>query len=158
VPRSRARWNLLASETMMMALDSAPGVHANQDQWDGYSAEREEILSHFHASRVKNLVVLSGDLHTFVAGNLTTTGEESGTPIGIELLGGSATSFGLPEELGISANTLDALRKAADPHVIFADFESKGYCVITASRNQLLGEFKTTNTRQPHSSASSLAK
>src|SRR2546423_11962067 len=48
VPKSRARWNLLASEAMMMALDSAPGMHANQDQWDGYSAEREEILTHFH--------------------------------------------------------------------------------------------------------------
>ena len=29
----------------MMALDAAPGQHANQDQWDGYSAEREEILA-----------------------------------------------------------------------------------------------------------------
>jgi alkaline phosphatase D len=158
VSTSRARWNLLASETMMMALDSAPGVHVNQDQWDGYSAEREEILSHFHASGVKNLVVLSGDLHTFVAGNLTTTGEQSGTPVGVELLGGSATSFGLPEEVGIPAKTLDALRKAADPHVIFADFESKGYCVITVTRNEVVGEFKTTNTKQPHSRPSSLAK
>src|SRR3954463_8573656 len=36
LPKSTARWSLLASETMMMALDSVPGSHANQDQWDGY--------------------------------------------------------------------------------------------------------------------------
>src|SRR5439155_15282678 len=96
LPKSKARWKLFASETMMMALDSSPGQHANQDQWDGYSAEREEVLSHFHSQKVENLVVLSGDLHTFIAGNLTTTGEQSGTPVGTEMLAGSATSLGLP--------------------------------------------------------------
>jgi alkaline phosphatase D len=158
VPRSKARWNLFASETMMMALDSAPGNHVNQDQWDGYSAERAEILSHFHATGVKNLVVLSGDLHTFLAGNLTTTGEQSGIPVGTELLGGSVTSLGLPEEVHLSAATLDALRKAADPHIVFAEFEHRGYCVITVNKDELLGEFKTTNTQVAHSSASTLAK
>jgi alkaline phosphatase D len=158
VPAGGARWNLLTSETMMMALDASPGNHVNQDQWDGYSAEREEILSHFHATEVKNLVVLSGDLHTFVAGNLTTTGEATGTPVGVEMLGGSATSFGLPEETKIPAATLDQLRKAADPHIIFADFESKGYCVVTATRTALHGEFKTTNTMKPSGPPRSLAK
>lgn len=158
VPAARARWNLLTSETMMMALDSAPGQHVNQDQWDGYSAERAEILGHFHAEKVKNLVVLSGDLHTFVAGNLTTTGEAAGTPVGTELLGGSATSLGLPEETDLPAATLDALRKAADPHIVFADFERHGYCVITVTRDELRGEFKTTDTMRPHSRVSVLAK
>jgi alkaline phosphatase D len=158
VPAGKARWNLLASETMMMALDSSPGNHVNQDQWDGYSAEREEILTRFHQTRVKNLVVLSGDLHTFLAGNLTTTGTQSGTPVGTELLGSSATSFGLPEETGLSASTLQALRKAADPHIVYADFEHHGYCVVTATKNELLGEFKTADTTKPHSPATTLAK
>jgi alkaline phosphatase D len=158
LPKSKARWKLFASETMMMSLDATKGVHANQDQWDGYSAERAEILGHFHSKGVDNLVVLSGDLHAFVAGNLTTTGEIGGTPVGVELLGGSATSFGLPEELNIPATTLEALAKASDPHVIFTDLESKGYCVVTATKNDLVGEFKTTNTQVPHSSPRSLAK
>jgi alkaline phosphatase D len=159
VPKSKARWNLLASETMMMALDATPGQHANQDQWDGYSAEREEILSHFHSRRVKNLVVLSGDIHTFIAGNLTTTGEKSGTPIGTELVGGSATSLGLPEELGIPAATLDAARQASDPHVVYAEFEHRGYCVVTATKKELVGEFKAVDTtQQPTSPVSTIAK
>jgi alkaline phosphatase D len=159
VPKSKARWNLLASETMMMALDSSPGSHANQDQWDGYSAEREEILTQFHAKKVRNLVVLSGDIHTFIAGNLTTTGEQSGTPVGTELVGGSVTSLGLPEETGFPASTLEALRKSADPHTIYADFEKRGYCVVTVKKNELLGEFKAVGTtQQPHSPTRSLAK
>ncbi len=159
MPNSQARWKLFASETMMMALDSTPGQHANQDQWDGYSAEREEILGSFHSHGVKNLVVLSGDIHTFIAGNLTTTGESTGTPVGVELVGGSVTSFGLPEELGIPAATLEALRQASDPHTIYADFEHRGYCVVTASKDQLVGEFKAVHTTQtPTSAPYSLAK
>jgi alkaline phosphatase D len=148
VPASNARWNLFASETMMMALDSSPGQHANQDQWDGYSAEREEILTSYANKNVENLVVLSGDIHTFVAGNLFTNGETSGTPVGVELVGGSITSFGLPEELNIPATTLEALRQASDPHTIYADFEHRGYCIVEVSKDELTGEFKAMDTTQ----------
>jgi alkaline phosphatase D len=159
LPKSKAKWSLLASETMMMALDSTPGSHANQDQWDGYSAEREEILTEFHSKNVDNLVVLSGDIHTFIAGNLTTNGEQSGTPVGTELVGGSATSFGLPEELKIPSSTLDSLRKASDPHVVYAEFDHRGYCVVNVTKDELQGEFKAVSTTQePNGTVSSLAK
>jgi alkaline phosphatase D len=159
LPKSKANWSLLASETMMMSLDASPGSHANQDQWDGYSAEREEILTDFHNKKVDNLVVLSGDIHTFVAGNLTTTGEQSGTPIGTELVGGSATSFGLPEETGIPSSVLESVRQSSNPHTIYADFDHRGYCVVTVSKNELLGEFKAVSTTQdPHGTVASLAK
>jgi alkaline phosphatase D len=159
VPKSKARWNLLGSQCMMMALDASPGQHANQDQWDGYSAEREEILNHFHDRKVKNLVVLSGDIHTFIAGNLGTNGEQSGKPIGTELVGGSITSLGLADYLGVPAATLEGIRKAADPHTIYADFEKHGYCVVTAKKDELLGEFKAVaTTLQRGSPTTSLAK
>jgi alkaline phosphatase D len=157
VPAGRAKWNLLTSETMMMALDSSPGNHVNQDQWDGYSAEREEILSSFLAAGVENLVVLSGDLHTFIAGNLTTTGESTGTPVGVELLGGSATSFGLPEETGIPAAKLEALLPSADPHIVFGDFVHHGYCVVTVTADQVTGQFKTADITRPRAGATTLA-
>ena len=159
LPKSKAKWPLLASETMMMALDSTPGVHANQDQWDGYSAEREEILTEFLNKNVDNLVVLSGDIHTFLAGDLYTNGETTGKRIGTELVGGSVTSFGLPEELGLPAATLDSLRQASDPHVIYADFEKRGYCVVTADKNKLVGEFRAvSDAKVPNGTVSTIAK
>src|SRR3954451_20633410 len=123
---------------MMMSLDAFPGQHANQDQWDGYSDEREEILTHFHNESVNNLVVLSGDLHTFVAGNLTTNGEQSGVPVGTEMLAGSATSFGLPEALGIPSSTLDSLRQSSDPHIVYAEFDHRGYGLVTVTKDEVL--------------------
>jgi alkaline phosphatase D len=163
VPAGRARWNLLTSETMMMALDSslaapgAPGNTVNQDQWDGYAAERAEILTSFLDAKVQNLVVLSGDLHTFLAGNLTTTGDSTGTPVGVEMLGGSATSLGLVEETGISAATLDGLRRTADPHIIYGDFTHHGYCVLDIARDEITGRFRTADTTHPGARTTTLA-
>jgi alkaline phosphatase D len=159
VPASKAKWKLFASETMMMSLDAVPGQHANQDQWDGYSAEREEILTSFVDKKVDNLVVLSGDIHTFLAGNLFTNGETSGKPVGTELVGGSATSFGLPEELGIPSNVLQSLRQSSDPHVVYADFDHRGYCVVDVTKDALNGEFKgVSDAKVPNGTVSSLAK
>ena len=159
LPKSKAKWSLLASETMMMALDAAPSQHANQDQWDGYSAEREEVLTEFLNKGVDNLVVLSGDIHTFIAGDLYTNGETSGKPIGTELVGGSATSFGLPEELGIPSATLESLRQASNPHTSFAEFDHRGYCVVTADKDKLVGEFKqVSDAKVPNGTISTLAK
>src|SRR3954447_2305227 len=159
VPRSKARWSLLASETMMMALDTSPGNHANQDQWDGYSAEREEILTTLLNKKVDNLVVLSGDIHSFVAGDLYTNGETSGKRVGTELVGGSATSLGLPEETGVPSATLDTIRKSADPHITYADLDHRGYAVVTATKDKLVCEFKgVSDAKVRNGTVSTLAK
>jgi hypothetical protein len=51
------------------------------------------------------------------------------------------------------------LRQASDPHTIYADFEHRGYCVVTVKQDEVLGEFKAMNTTQsPTSQPFSLAK
>jgi alkaline phosphatase D len=144
VPKSKATWKLWGSEVMLMSLQTAPGNNANHDQWDGYGAERQEILDSFVAAGVKNLAALTGDIHTFFAGDLYTTGVESGTKVGVELVGGSATSFGLPEETGIPSSTLTALAPA-DPHIKYFDFDHRGYMVVEASKSELTAEFKAVD-------------
>jgi alkaline phosphatase D len=146
VTGSDARWKLWASEVMIMSLDAGLGQHANPDQWDGYAAERKEIFETFRHKRVKNLVGLTGDIHTFAAGNITTNGNITGKPVGTELVGGSVTSFGLPEETGISAEALEGLRKASDKHILYADFERRGYCVVHVHPKELTAQFKSPDT------------
>ncbi len=46
VPSSSAKWKLWASELMVMSVDApVPGQAAILDSWDGYQAERSEILT-----------------------------------------------------------------------------------------------------------------
>lgn len=159
ISTSDAKWKLWGSQVMMMALQLPATQPVNPDQWDGYSAERAEILGHLKSAKVKNLAVLSGDIHTFFAGDLTTTGDSRGEKVGIELVGGSTTSFGISEAVGIKPEVLDALVPENDPHIGFSDFAHHGYGVVTARRDKLIGELKAAeSTFTPTSPVSTIAR
>jgi alkaline phosphatase D len=157
VVKSDAKWKLWGSETMVMSLDLPKYQHVSQDQWDGYSAERREILEHFLAKGVTNLTAITGDIHTFLAGDMTTTGNVDGTPVGVELVGGSATSLGFPEYLGVPSSTLEDLRIANDPHVKFADFDRRGFGVVTITKSNLGCEFFAVDALTRGAAATPLA-
>ncbi len=143
VPASSATWKLWGSEVMAMALDLPQGQHVNQDGWDGYGAERREILEHFAAAGVQNLAALTGDIHTFFAGDLTTNGEQNGTPVGVELVGGSATSLGIPEALNVPPGALETVGPPANPHIKFLDVRNRGFGIVELGKSELRGEFRT---------------
>jgi len=145
VAESKANWKLWGSEVMVMSLDVPKGQPALVDAWDGYAAERKEILEHFIASGVDNLVALTGDIHTFLAGNVTTTGRDDGVPAGVELVGGSTTSLGLPEYLGVPSSSLYPLAEPNDPHIKYVEFDRRGYAVVTATKKDLTCDFRAVD-------------
>jgi alkaline phosphatase D len=152
-----AAWKLWASEVMLMAWDSAPGVPLNQDGWDGYAAERTEILAHVKDRGIKNLVALTGDIHTYVAGTLTTTGRVTGAPVGTEFVGGSVSSLGLEAVFGPATPLVGALQ-ATNPHIAYLDSVHRGYMVVEATKGQLAVRFRSpASTQVPHSPVSTLA-
>ena len=59
-----------------MSLRITAGVAAQVDSWDGYGAERKEILDFLIDNGVKNIVAITGDIHTFFAGTAYTKGDE----------------------------------------------------------------------------------
>ena len=46
---------------------------------------------------IKDVVAMTGDIHTFFAGQITSTGRVDGTPAAVEFVGGSITSLGVEE-------------------------------------------------------------
>ncbi len=42
----------------------------NADQWDGYNAERKDLMAYLKANAVSNVVALTGDIHAFFAGTV----------------------------------------------------------------------------------------
>ena len=85
-----------------MGARAAPGVYAVVDSWDGYGYERKQILDHVLDNNVQNVVAITGDIHTFFGGTANTTGARrpAAEPHCREFVGGSATSYGLPEATG----------------------------------------------------------
>ena len=63
---SPASWNVLAQQVMMAHVDRTPGSDEafNMDQWPGYVASRDRLLGFLRESRVRNPVVVTGDIHS----------------------------------------------------------------------------------------------
>jgi phosphodiesterase/alkaline phosphatase D-like protein len=151
---STRRWKLWANETMAMPL-RLPGwlasrlhphsgdvpmldaVYVSLDQWDGYQAERAHLTDAL--VDVDDLVVLTGDLHSFIAGTLRT---EDGRDVATCLMVGSVTSANLIEML--AGRTLPSLpvpltrfMRSANPHLRFVNSSAHGFNVLDLTADRL---------------------
>jgi alkaline phosphatase D len=148
---SRAAWKVVANQAMIMSLDGPPRNEVNKDQWDGYAAERAEILEHVRTTGTKDVTFITGDIHTFFAGNVTASGRQ-GAPsdppaVATEFVGGAVTSKGiLPDEGENSALLVDNTVLANNPHIKFSNMELKGYAVMECAPNECRVVFRAVRT------------
>lgn len=94
---SRARWNLIAQQTLMAQLDrtAGPGLTVWTDGWDGYPAARRRLLDFIAARKVANPVVLGGDVHCTWVADLKPDFDDPKSPVvASEFCGTSITSQG----------------------------------------------------------------
>jgi len=154
--RSEATWKLVANQVMIMSLDSGPRNPLNTDSWDGYGDERREIIDHIEEKGIDNVSFVTGDIHTFFAGNVHRSGRDDGNPDdnaagfrdgpprATEFVGGSITSPGVAdrparnecERNGI-AGPLDAAARDANTHLKFSNQAYKGYALVEAKGGEL---------------------
>jgi alkaline phosphatase D len=103
---SRATWKVIANQVMITSLDAPPHNPLNTDSWDGYGAERAEILGHIVANGIEDVCFVTGDIHTFFAGDVSASGRRTlrdpdlpdpvnGPVIATEFVGSSITSQGI---------------------------------------------------------------
>jgi alkaline phosphatase D len=161
---SQAAWKVIGNEVMAMNTKSGPSTYLGFDSWQGYHTEREELLAHLRSKAIKDVVFVTGDIHTFVTGDVRTQ-DSTGQTVAIEFVGGSITSAGLGETdldlgggnvlKGNDANpstpqaVIDGLR-AINPWVDQADFDHHGYGLVTASQTSFdctLKRLKTIKAR-----------
>jgi alkaline phosphatase D len=129
--RSPAQWNVLAQQVMMARVDktAGPEIKYSMDQWPGYEFERRRVLRHFHEKRIKNPVVITGDIHSNWANELIADFDQlDSRPVGTEFVGTSISSSG---DGRAEPRGLDRLL-AENPGVKFHN-EERGYvsCEIT---------------------------
>jgi alkaline phosphatase D len=139
--RSPATWNVLAQQVMMARVDltNGPAVEHSMDQWPGYEFERRRVLRHFHERKIKNPIVLTGDIHTNWANELIADFDQlDSRSVGVEFVGTSITSGGDGAELprGREATTTE------NPFVKFFNAE-RGYVRCEITPQQWRTEFKT---------------
>lgn len=95
---STATWRIWANEVQLAPM-TLLGRWLNLDAWDGFAGERDRLLTTLAEADVRNLLVLTGDFHTFEA-NLVQADWHRATPartLGAEFMVGSVSSANLAD-------------------------------------------------------------
>lgn len=123
--------------------DFSPLVAVNMDQWDGYPSEREEILDFVDENAIKNMVVLTGDIHSSWANELYKSSAilTSGVfdePLGVEFVTPSVTSPGFPDG---AAELVSAILPVVNPHMKYTDLKNHGFILMDVTHQRAQAEF-----------------
>jgi alkaline phosphatase D len=151
---STAQWNILGQQVMMAPL-LAFGVPVNADQWDGYQAERSELLSFIVDNDISNVVVLTGDIHTSWAMDLPLAGYNASTganSAAVEFVTTSVTSPGFP--IGVGASLIQSF----NPHIKYVDLIKKGYLILDINQQRTQAEWYHMNDITTPNNAQSFAR
>ena len=157
---SRARWNILAQQTLMAQSSQVPIHQASDgrfwtDGWDGYPAARQRLLDALRSSRAANPLVLSGDVHTFYAAELSQrpTAQRSGSNpvIATEFCGTSITSGSRPQ-----ARTEEYVKM--NPHIKYGRSDRRGFMLLDVRPERTTALFQgLDNVREKASGIRTLA-
>jgi alkaline phosphatase D len=143
--REGAGWRLIGQQTMFSPL-SPPGVPPqNTDVWDGYPVARGRVFDLLEKSRLSNVAILTGDIHSSWAldvprsplkGYTAATGEGS---LAVEIVTPAISS----PPLFASASMRDAtsLLQLFSPHLKFVEGEHRGYVLLDVTRSRLQSEW-----------------
>jgi alkaline phosphatase D len=132
--RSRARWNVVPQQVMMAPVDylPGPGERLSMDQWSGYQAQRNRLLRFVRDAKVKNFVVLTGDIHSNWAADLKADfADEKAPAVGAEFVGTSISSSGDGSDTRLETPAV----LANNPHIRFYN-NQRGYvlCRLTPDK------------------------
>jgi alkaline phosphatase D len=147
VRTSAAQWFLLGQQVVMTQwkLQGLPesqggGPIGNIDAWDGYHATRVRFFEAVRAAQLRNLVVLTGDVHSSWASDLT---EDPNEPshydpetgrgsLGVELVTPAVTSV-------FPAPGAEALFVSQNPAIKYGETRHRGYLVVDIDRLRAQG-------------------
>ncbi|SOY72958.1 putativephoD; Phosphodiesterase/alkaline phosphatase Domain (fragment) [Cupriavidus taiwanensis] len=138
----------------------------NADQWDGFNAERKNLMAFLKTNGIRNVVALSGDIHAFFGGqvmddydaaapapvmvDLVTAGLSSNTLLSsFRTVVDTDAAFAALRELiysnvgGTLVNTFDATLRAFNPWLRHADTNAEGYALVTLTPQKLSCTFHT---------------
>jgi len=124
---SAARWNVIAQQSLMCQFDNqlGPGETVWTDAWSGYPAARRRLLEALLHARTRNPLVIGGDIHANVVGNLHLDPRDASSPrVAAEVCGTSISSEGR------STASFWGPLLADNPHLLFADGDRRGYATV----------------------------
>jgi len=170
---STAKWKIVGQGVMFAQLKVEPAPNAagggrflNSDQWDGYQPARDRLYDVLKGSSssppVDNVVVLTGDVHSSWAADLTqdpnnpdtaTGGYDPATGAGsraVEFVTTSVTSPPIVDP-GIQV----AAVKLINPHFKYIELTRRGYMLLDVDATRVVAEWWYVDTIETRSNGQS---
>ncbi len=151
---SAARWNVIAQDVLMAELrqkmpDGEIGYWT--DDWNGFPASRERLLRYIHDAKIKNVLVLSGDIHGFFMNDLKLDFADPASPtVATEFMGTSVSSDAPPYEY--FAKVLPD-----NPHIKFFDNRVRGYVSVDLTKEKCTARYRAvSDAKDPAATISTL--
>jgi alkaline phosphatase D len=137
-------WRIIGQQILFSRVSPPGRPVLNADVWDGYQAARDRVFDFLAADRIRDVAVLSGDLHSSWALDVARdpwngyqrTGEGS---LAVELLAPAISSPPLFDTPALRERA--SLLPAVLPHLKFLDGENRGYILLDITPQQLRGEW-----------------
>jgi alkaline phosphatase D len=145
------------------------GVFLNSDQWDGYQPARDRVYAMIKGDAqnapVANVVILTGDIHSSWAADLTQDPNNTDVSSGgynpatgqgshaVEFVGTSVTSPGVADATGAVAAGL----MVTNPHFKYINLTMRGYMLLDVTAERALCEWWHVDTVSAPSSNQSFA-
>ncbi len=152
---SGAAWNVLVQQTLMAQLDRKLGPERQfwTDGWDGYPGARRKLLGFLQERRIRNPVVIGGDVHMHWVADLKPDFDDEKSPVvASEFCGTSITSQAASQKM------VDALMSEA-PHMKYGRSDHRGYVRVAIAGGRLTAELIGLETvKKPESRADVLAR
>jgi alkaline phosphatase D len=135
---SKAVWNIIPQQIPVTQVDTVPGEGRAfvMDFWDGYKPARDRLFTEL--ARVRNPVVLTGDMHRHMAADLKLDFDDpDSATIGVEFVGTSISTKMDGQDLDQGGqNLLDA-----NEHIAFTNYQ-RGYLRCTLTEDVCRADFR----------------
>ena len=126
-----------AGDQVDAAAADPQGVPFNSDSWDGYAADRKEVLDYLADHGILDTVFLTGDIHSSWACDIPRdpgTYRANHNSVATELVCTSVTSNNLDDitgdPTGETSRAIEESFKQANPHIKYLEFDEHGYSVL----------------------------
>jgi alkaline phosphatase D len=135
------RESMLSAEQLQYYIEMSKGNPPMLlDTWNGYPVARERFLQDI-AKHAQNPVVLSGDLHTSMAGNLFVSDRKD--PVAVEFMTGSVSSPGFAEYLPeIRPGAVRDATLELNPSLVYMETDRRGWLRLTLDHEKCTGEWQ----------------
>jgi alkaline phosphatase D len=156
-------WKIIGNQVMFSDLNMTHLHHGgsiNFDAWDGYPAEKQNIIQWIKAKKIPNIVFVTGDTHASwaieAASDVSKTyrPSDSNGAFAVEL-GTTSLSSGNGDESNVPVDTVLQREKGllrTNPHVKFVNNRDHGYLLINLNQKRLRAEWWYAKTlRVPNS-------